>query len=194
MIPVPSSAIVVMPVNLARLAVVYPFVHPDLSPDFERFVLDRSTALLRTAVLLVGNRHHAEDLVQTVLLRLSKHWRSIGEHPEAYARRALVNLTRDHWRRRGRRGTEQELTETTPHPATRDPADTVVDRESLRRALADLPRGQREVMVLRFFADLSVADTAAALGITEGTVKTQTSRAVTRLRQELGEKENVHEH
>ena len=183
-----------MTVNLARLAVVYPSVHRDLSPDFERFVLDRSTALLRTAVLLVGDRDHAEDLVQTTLLRLSRHWRNVGEYPEAYARRVLVNLTRDHWRRRGRRGHEQELDERVPHPAAPDPADTVVDRDVLRRALADLPRRQREVMVLRFFADLSVVDTAEALGVSEGTVKTQTSRAVARLRQELGEKENVHEH
>jgi RNA polymerase sigma-70 factor (sigma-E family) len=183
-----------MDVNLVRFVVVYLSVHRDLSPDFERFVLDRSTALLRTAVLLVGDRHHAEDLVQTTLLRLARHWRSVGEHPEAYARRILVNLTRDHWRRRGRRGTDRELDEQIPQPATRDLADAVVDRDVLRRALAELPRRQREVMVLRFFADLSVADTAAALGVSEGTVKTQTSRAVTRLRQTLASKENIHEH
>lgn len=174
------------------MGVVYPAMHRDLSPDFERFVLERSTTLLRTAVLLVGDRGLAEDLVQTALLRLARRWRSIGEHPEAYARKVLVNLTRDHWRRKARRGVEEEFDEATPHAATRDPAETVVDRDALRRALADLPRRQREVMVLRFFADLSIADTAAALGVSEGTVKQQTSRAVTRLRQALGER--VHEH
>lgn len=165
-----------------------------LHPDFERFVLDRSTALLRTAVLLVGDRGHAEDLLQTTLLRLAGRWSSIGDHPEAYARKVLVNLTRDHWRRSTRRVAERELDETTPEAVIRDPADTVVDRDALRRALAGLPRRQREVMVLRFFADLSIADTAATLGVSDGTVKQQTSRAVTRLRQALGEKEDVHEH
>lgn len=183
-----------MHVNVALLAVVYLVMHRDLSPDFERFVLERSTVLLRTAVLLVSDRGHAEDLVQTALVRVAEHWGSIREHPEAYARKVLVNLTRDHWRRSGRRGTEQELDETTRHAVARDPADTVVDRDALRRALAGLSGRQREVMVLRFFVDLSVAETAAALGVSEGTVKTQTSRAVTRLRQELGEKANAHEH
>lgn len=145
-------------------------------------------------MLLVGDRGHAEDLVQTTLLRLAGRWRSIREHPEAYARQVLVNLTRDHWRRAARRGAEQELDETTPHPAGRDPADAVVDRDALRHALSRLPGRQREVMVLRFFADLSVAETAAALGVSEGTVKTQTSRAVSRLRQVLGEREEVHDH
>jgi RNA polymerase sigma-70 factor (sigma-E family) len=183
-----------MHVNLAPLGVVYLAMHRDLSPDFERFVLERSTGLLRTAVLLVGDRGHAEDLVQTALLRLARRWGSIREHPEAYARMVLVNLTRDHWRRLGRHAKEQELDEAVQHAVTRDPADTVVDRDALRRALAGLPRRQREVMVLRFFVDLSVAETAAALGVSEGTVKTQTSRAVTRLRQELGEKVGAHEH
>lgn len=175
------------------IGVVYPIVHRDLSPDFERFVLDRSTRLLRIAVLLVGDRGHAEDLVQTTLLRLANRWRSIREHPEAYARQVLVNLTRDHWRRTARRGVERELDETTPHPAGRDPAEAVVDRHVLRQALSRLSGRQREVMVLRFFADLSVAETATALGVTEGTVKTQTSRAVARLRQLLGEREEIHE-
>jgi RNA polymerase sigma factor (sigma-70 family) len=87
---------------------------------------------------------------------------------------------------------EQELTDATHAAAGRDPADTVVDRDALRGALADLPRRQREVMVLRFFADLSVAETAEALRMSEGTVKAHTSRAVTRLRQALKITEHVH--
>lgn len=168
-------------------------MHRDLSPDFERFALDRSTILLRTAVLLVGDRGHAEDLVQTALLRLARRWPSVGEYPEAYARKVLVNLTRDHWRR-ARRFIERELDDSIPHATTRDPANTVLDRDALRRALALLPRRQREVMVLRYFVDLSVADTAATLGVTEGTVKQQASRAVARLRRELGAKEDIHDH
>ena len=185
-----------MRVNLVAAAVVYPSVHRQPNADFDRFVLDRSTALLRTAVLLVGDRGHAEDLLQTALLRLAVRWRSVQAHPEAYVRRVLVNLARDRWRRSTRQVTEQELTDATHATAGRDPADTVVDRDALRRALADLPRRQREVMVLRFFADLSVAETAAALRMSEGTVKAHTSRAVARLRQALGEQitEHVHGH
>jgi RNA polymerase sigma-70 factor (sigma-E family) len=175
-------------------AVVYPSVHRELSADFDRFVLERSTALLRTAVLLVGDRGHAEDLLQTALLRLALRWRSVGDHPEAYVRRVLVNLARDRWRRSARRVSERELDDATQVIAGRDPADTVVDRDALRRALAGLPRRQREVVVLRFFADLSVVETAAALRTSEGTVKAHTSRAVTRLRSVLGEQitEDVH--
>jgi RNA polymerase sigma-70 factor (sigma-E family) len=175
-------------------------MHRELSSDFDRFVLDRSTALLRMSVLLVGDRGHAEDLLQTALMRLATRWRSVREYPEAYVRKVLVNLARDGWRQAGRRVREQALTDHTPIAASRDPADTVVDREALRRALADLPQRQREVVVLRFFADLSVAETAAEVGTSVGTVKTQTSRAVARLRQELGEqateiaREGVHDH
>jgi RNA polymerase sigma-70 factor (sigma-E family) len=164
----------------------------ELGEDFERFVLERSTALLRTAVLLVGDRGHAEDLVQTALLRLAARWRSVGDHPEAYVRTVLVNLARDRWRRSGRRVSERELDDTTQVVAGPDFTDTVVDRDALRRALTDLPRRQREVMVLRFFVDLSVTETAATLGTSEGTVKAHTSRAVARLRQALEEK--IHEH
>lgn len=168
-------------------------MHRELSADFDRFVLDRSTALLRTAVLLVGDRGHAEDLLQTALLRLAARWRSAHD-PEAYVRRVLVNLARDRWRRAARRVPEQALEHATDVSTGRDPADTVVDRDALRRALADLPRRQREVIVLRFFADLSVADTAQALRTSEGTVKAHTSRAVARLRRSLGDqvKESVH--
>ncbi|WP_246128044.1 SigE family RNA polymerase sigma factor [Amycolatopsis rhizosphaerae] len=158
--------------------------------DFERFVLSRSTALLGIAVLLVGDRGHAEDLLQTALLRASLRWRAAREQPEAYVRRVLVNLARDRWRRSRRRVAEQSLDDTTPRPADRrDPADLVADRTAIRQALAGLPRRQREVVVLRFFADLSVADTAETLGMSEGTVKAHTNRALARLRQELGEPE-----
>ena len=166
----------------------------DTNDGFDRFVLDRSTALLRLAVLLVGDRGHAEDLLQTALLRLSVRWRSVQAHPEAYVRRVLVNLARDRWRHRARRVAEAEMTESAHATTARDPADAVVDRDVLRRALAALPRRQREVMVLRFFADLSVAETAATLRTSEGTVKAHTSRAVARLRQALGEQITEHAH
>jgi RNA polymerase sigma-70 factor (sigma-E family) len=158
-----------------------------LDPGFEEFVLDRSAALLRTAFLLTGDRGHAEDLVQVALLRIALKWRNARENPEAYARRVLVNLARDRWRRSRRRVAEQAVDALPSAPAVhRDHADAVVDRALLQRALAALPHRQREVVVLRFFEDLSVADTAVAMGTSEGTVKSYTSRALTQLRQSLG--------
>jgi RNA polymerase sigma-70 factor (sigma-E family) len=165
----------------------------DLRADFDQFVLARSTALLRMAVLLVGDRQHAEDLLQTAFLRTAMRWRSVGEHPEAYMRRVLVNLARDRWRRSRTRVAEHELPDTVEAPATeRDPADTVSDQAQLRQALATLPRRQREVVVLRFFVDLSVVETAATLRVSEGTVKAHTNRALARLRDALTATEEVH--
>ena len=158
-----------------------------LDPGFEEFVLDRSTALLHTAFLLVGDRGHAEDLVQTALLRTALKWRNAREKPEAYTHQVLVNLVRDRWRRAKRRVAEQPVAALPMAPADRpNLADTVVDRAVLMKALAELPPRQREVAVLRFFADLSVADTAAAMRTSEGTVKSYTNRALTQLRESLG--------
>lgn len=160
-----------------------------LGADFEQFVLDRSSALLRTAVLLVGDHGHAEDLVQTTLLRVALRWRSASAQPEAYARQVLVNLARDRWRLTRRRVAEQTLPESDASEPSggRDPAEVVANRSAVRQALATLPRRQREVVVLRFFADLSVAQTAAALRTSEGTVKAHTSRALGQLRRVLGD-------
>jgi len=159
-----------------------------LDPGFDEFVHDRSKVLLRTAFLLVGDRGHAEDLLQTALLRTAQRWRHAREHPEAYARQVLVNLARDRWRRSRRRVTEQS-TDAMPAapPSHQDHSDAVVDRDMILRALALLPQRQREVVVLRFFADLSVADTAAAMRTSEGTVKSYTSRALDQLRRSLGD-------
>jgi RNA polymerase sigma-70 factor (sigma-E family) len=159
-----------------------------LDPGFEQFVQDRSVVLIRTAFLLVGDRGDAEDLVQTALLRTALHWRRARDHPEAYVRQVLVNLARDRWRRSKRRVAEQSMDALPSEPGAQpDHADGVADREAVRRALAALPGRQREVVVLRFFDDLSVADTAAAMSTSEGTVKSHTSRALTRLRELLGD-------
>jgi RNA polymerase sigma-70 factor (sigma-E family) len=165
-----------------------------MSVDFDRFVLDRSTALLRTAVLLVGDVGHAEDILQTALMRLAARWKSVHTAPEAFVRQVLVNLARDRWRRARRRVREHELTNVDQVTTDHDLAASVANRDAVRRALAKLPARQREVVVLRFFADLSVAETAEALRTSEGTVKAHTSRAVARLRQLLGEQitENAH--
>jgi RNA polymerase sigma-70 factor (sigma-E family) len=155
---------------------------------FEAFVADASSRLLRTAYLLTGDRGHAEDLVQTALFRTARHWPRARSRPEAYARRVVVNLAKDRWRTRRRRVDEVTL-EASLEGAVRGDADVVVpgddavvEREQLLAAVRTLPAGQRAVLVLRFFDDLSVADTAAALDCSEGTVKSQTSRALDRLR------------
>jgi RNA polymerase sigma-70 factor (sigma-E family) len=162
-----------------------------LDPSFEQFVLDRSPKLLRTAYLLIGDRGLAEDLLQTALLRTALRWRRAADHPEAYVRQVLLNLTRDHWRRAKRRVAEQsefdESVDRVHHGETRDHATAVVDRDVVLRAVAALPQRQREVVVLRFFGDLSVTDTANAMRASEGTVKSYTSRALTQLRASLGD-------
>ena len=155
---------------------------------FEAFVADASGRLLGTANLLCGDRGHAEDLVQTALLRTARRWPRARQQPEAYARRVLVNLAKDRWRLMGRRVGEVAVQDDVVEPAD----DAVLERERLLAAIRTLPAGQRAVLVLRFLDDMSVAETAAALDCTEGTVKSQTSRALDRIRGVLErEKENA---
>jgi RNA polymerase sigma-70 factor (sigma-E family) len=162
-----------------------------VDPSFDAFVADRSTALLRTAYLLTGDRGYAEDLLQTALLRVFRHWSRAREAPEAYTRQVLVNLSRDRLRRMFRRPREISL------PAdpellrgTDSGIDRAIERRAMVRALAQLSVRQREVLVLRFFADLTVEQTATALGCSTGTVKSYTSRALARLRHVLAEHDN----
>ena len=162
-----------------------------VDPSFDAFVADRSTALLRTAYLLTGDRGYAEDLLQTALLRVFRHWSRAREAPEAYARQVLVNLSRDRLRRMFRRPREIPLP---ADPELLRGTDSGIDRATERRAmvqaLAELPVRQREVLVLRFFADLSVEQTATALGCATGTVKSYTFRALARLRDVLAADDN----
>jgi len=142
-----------------------------------------SVRLLRSAYLLTGDREHAEDLLQLALVRVARRWEVARSSPYAYAHRVLVNLLHDRRRTLGRRVREQRLDEFDDrlHPAA-DRTQALVDRMAIVGAVRRLPPRQREVVVLRFFADLSVSDTAAAIGSSEGTVKTHTSRALTALR------------
>jgi RNA polymerase sigma-70 factor (sigma-E family) len=157
-------------------------------PAFEEFVRARSTALLRTAYLLVADHGHAEDLLQTALLRTVQHWRTARAAPEAYVRQTLLNLCRDDWRRAQVRPRELPLLAGAEHARPVDgPADLAGQRRVLVEALARLPSGQRAVIVLRFVEDLSVAQTAESLGISAGTVKSYTSRAIATLRTLLGD-------
>jgi RNA polymerase sigma-70 factor (sigma-E family) len=147
--------------------------------DFELFVRGRSTALLRTAYLLVGDRGHAEDLLQEVLTRTARHWHRIEGSPEAYVRRALVNAAINGGKRRRLR---EVLLDRQDVPVP-DVTDGIVLRDALLQGLRALPPRQRAVLVCRYFDDLSEADTAAALDITTGTVKSTASRALTSLRE-----------
>ena len=152
----------------------------------------RSAALLRTAYLLTGDRGQAEDLLQTVLLRTVRHWRSARSAPEAYVRRALVNLCRDQWRRTSVRPRELPLVLPAAEAISpvSGPAERVGQRSELIAALAKLPEAQRAVIVLRFVDDLSVAQTAALLGLSDGTVKSYTSRAIATMRAALTDRDH----
>ena|ERR1700754_2519203 len=152
--------------------------------EFTDFVTHRSPALLRTAFLLCGgDRAAAEDLLQEVLERIFPRWRRIRERPEPYVRAALANAAANRWRHRARRVREASLEWDLHHPEQPGPEQRVTDRELVVHALAQLPPRMRAVLVLRFFDDLSERDTAAALRCGVGTVKSQTSRGLARLRE-----------
>ena len=144
--------------------------------DFDEFVAARSGRLLRTAYLLTHDHAMAEDLLQTALTKAWFAWGRIGTSPEAYVRKILVNTYATWWRRRWHGETP---TEQLPETAVHTDADTGQD---LWTALARLPRRQRAVVVLRYFEDLTEAETADVLGCSVGTVKSQTSKAFAKLR------------
>ena len=157
-------------------------------PDgFTEFVATRSAILLRAAWLLTGDAGKAEDLLQTVLAIVWPRWERLvaGGNPEAYIRQALYT-TYLSWRRR--RWRFEVPTAELPEPGrpaedqTGDHARELAGRDALRRALASLSPQQRAIVVLRYVEDLSVAETADVLGCSEGTVKVQAGRALTRLR------------
>jgi RNA polymerase sigma-70 factor (sigma-E family) len=151
--------------------------------DFEEFVAARGARLLRVAWLLTGDAHQAEDLLQTVLARVWPKWHRIAEgDPDAYVRRALVN-THASWLRRRWRGEVPH--ERLPEVTGADAFEAVDLERSLAAAVRRLPPGQRAVVVLRFFEDLSVEETARVLGCRPGTVKSQAARAVRLLREHL---------
>jgi RNA polymerase sigma-70 factor (sigma-E family) len=148
---------------------------------FEEFVAARSGALWRSAWLLTGDAHKAEDLLQTALLKAWRHWPTIARDGavEAYVRRALVTTYTDWWRRKWR---AEVPTSKLPDLAGSSEADRVAVRYDVLAALARLSRGQRAVVVLRYFDDLTEQQTAEALGCSIGTVKSQTARALQALR------------
>ncbi|GIF73332.1 DNA-directed RNA polymerase sigma-70 factor [Asanoa siamensis] len=153
-----------------------------MGTDFESFFRARAPALLRTAYLLTGDRHLAEDLVQEALARTFRAWRRIGDsgNPEAYARRVMYHLQVSRWRlRRVVETMPGDLPEQHGHV---DHAHDAVERLALRRALLALPVRQRAVVVLRYFEDHSDTEIADILNCRVGTVKSHSARALRRLR------------
>jgi RNA polymerase sigma-70 factor (sigma-E family) len=152
--------------------------------SFEEFVAATSARLFTMARLLTGaDRAAAEDLLQGAFERAYRHWRRIcrRDDPERYVRRILVNASVDRWRRM-RRHPEAPLA-SVAEPFRADETAALDDRDLLLRALAALPDRQRAVLVLRYFEDLTEAQTATMLGCSIGTVKSQGARALTRLRE-----------
>jgi len=146
---------------------------------FQAFAVTRRPALRRTAFLLCGDWHQADDLVQTALVKLYVAWPRVRTDgpPDGYAQRILVRCFLDERRRPWRRESPVETLDDARTAAR--PEEDLLD---LRSALARLPKRQRATLLLRYWLDLSVAQTADALGCSEGTVKSQTARALTSLR------------
>jgi RNA polymerase sigma-70 factor (sigma-E family) len=150
---------------------------------FRQLVVGRGPALMRTAFLLTGNRTSAEDLVQTALTKTYAAWGRLRdpEVAEAYVRRTMATTYVSWWRRHRR----EQVTDVVPEPHRAHEVDalqTVLSRTVLWPLLVELPRGQRAVLVLRYYEDLSEAQIAQQLGCSVGTVKSQASRALARLR------------
>ncbi len=157
---------------------------PPSDAEFTEFVHGSWPALYRTAYLLLGERGEAEDLVQTALAKTYAAWPNVRDVEAApgYARTVLVNTATSWFRKKSWRNERPtaSLPETAHEP---DPS----ARPAIIVALAQLPPRQRAVIVLRYYEDLSVAQTAHALTCSEGTVKSQTSDALARLRMLLGD-------
>jgi RNA polymerase sigma-70 factor (sigma-E family) len=148
--------------------------------EFVEFVQASTGRLQHAAYLLTGDRHQAEDDVQTVLVRVYTAWSRIRrQDPFAYARKVLANLVIDRWRRPFREDATEELPE---RPAPGDFVDGVATQEWLMRALGRLSARERAIVVLRHFWDLSEADVAVELGVSVGTVKSTASRALAKMR------------
>jgi RNA polymerase sigma-70 factor (sigma-E family) len=156
--------------------------------DFRSYVVARSPALLRTAYLLTGNRADAEDLLQTALAKTYLSWDRIREREalDGYVRRIMVNTQTSWWRRRKVDEHPTDELPERPQDGRDDFADAMSLHDALWTALAGLPKRQRAMVVLRYYEDLSEAETAAVMGVSVGTVKSTTSRALSKLRETSG--------
>lgn len=158
---------------------------PQDEPTFADFMSARWSPLYRTAYLLTGDRHEAEDLLQGALARTYVRWTNIRDKSvaDAYVRRAMVNQASRHWRTRGREVAVEHL----PEPAHDGGVDRTDARMLLWQEIVKLPPRMRAALVLRYYEDLSEAQAAAELGCSVGAVKSQTHHALRRLRAALGE-------
>jgi RNA polymerase sigma-70 factor (sigma-E family) len=158
---------------------------PTAGLDFETWLVAREPALQRTAHLLTGDVHTAQDLVQNTLAKLYLAWDRIrtSDNVDAYARRVLVNEHRSAWRRPVTR--RERVTEVVPDRPTTGPEYDDGSREAVWRFVCSLPPKQRTVVVLRFYEQLTEAEIADLMGISVGTVKSQSSRALASLRAQL---------
>jgi RNA polymerase sigma-70 factor (sigma-E family) len=149
----------------------------------DRLLAERGDHLLHAAIALAGSRADAEDLLQAAVERLLRRRRQVDD-VEAYLRRILYNLAADGWHKRGAWYRRRALPPSQPNDDTGpDPITTVDLRDALVRALREVPPRQRAVLVLRYWEQLTQAETADVLGCSEGTVKSATSRGLARLRE-----------
>lgn len=155
---------------------------------FREFARDRASPLHQSAYLLCGDWHIAHDLVQETLVKAYRHWPRVqqADNPDAYVRRILINEARHRWRRRDR---AVPVARFTAEPVVPDVSDDVARRERLLQALLELPLQQRATVVLRYLEGRTQAETADLLGCSEGTVKSQSSRALATLRKYLNRTE-----
>ena len=161
----------------------------DQDTAFREFARQRAAPLHRSAYLLCGDWHLAEDLVQETLAKAYAQWRRVqnADNSDAYVRRILVNEARQRWRRHDAPVLSTDAVWEQPAP---DGTDDVVRRAELLQALLSLPLRQRATIVLRHLDGLTERETAAALGCSEGTVKSQASRAMAALRKYLQREES----
>lgn len=150
--------------------------------QFEQFVVEFTPTLLRAAYFLLRDMSLAEDAVQTTVLRTSQRWQRARAAPQAYSRQVLINVCREHWRRQRRLPQETDLSDDLHDHYAVAFSEQVHERSALEGALGELTSPQREVLVLRFFLDLSVEQTATLLKIAPGTVKSATHRGLQQLR------------
>lgn len=152
-------------------------MRPEGRASFEAWARARQQTLVRSAYLLTGDFQRAEDLVQEALIRAASRWDQLRDgNPDAWVRTVIYRENVSWWRRTRR----ENLVDVVDDRSVPGPGETAV---LLRAALARLTWGQRAVLLLRYAEGLSVADTAAALGVTDGTVKKQTSIALARMRE-----------
>jgi RNA polymerase sigma-70 factor (sigma-E family) len=166
----------------------------DRYDGFREFLDAHGRALSRTAFFLTGDHAAAEDLLQEALTRTVRRWRKVASSsPERYVRQVMLNEARSRWRRRFRAGGVEYTTESvSDQPSGSDVAADTVERTVLAAALRKLGVRQRAVLYLRFYEDLSEAETARLLGCSVGTVKSQTHDALARLREVAPELLPVH--